>query len=89
MATTISYALLGVICVGTMLVWLGAGTSFGHGIVESVLQMNPMAAALTIIEAPGFTTYHLVPANWWWMGSLCLLCSFVVLVQTWRLTRPQ
>ncbi len=87
-ATTISYALLGVICVGTMLVWLGGGTSFGHGIVETVLQINPMAAALTIIEAPGFATYHLVPANWWWMGGMCLLCSFVVLVQTWRLTRP-
>jgi ABC-type transport system involved in multi-copper enzyme maturation permease subunit len=87
-ATTISYALLGTICVGSMLVWLGAGTSFGHGIVQSVLQVNPMAAALTIIEAPGFTTYNLVPANWWWMGGLCLLCSCIVLAQTWRLTRP-
>jgi ABC-type transport system involved in multi-copper enzyme maturation permease subunit len=88
-ATTISYALLSVVCVGTMLVWLGGGTAFGHGIVESVLQINPMAAALTIIEAPGFEAYHLVPANWWWMGGMCLLCSLVVLVQTWRLTRPQ
>lgn len=88
-ATTISYALLGLVCVGTMLVWLGAGTSFGHGIVEAVLLVNPMAAALTIIEAPGFANYHLVPANWWWMGVMCLLCTFVVLVQTWRLTRPQ
>ena len=88
-ATTVSYALLGVICVGTMLVWLGAGTALGQGTVETVLQLNPMAAALTIIEAPGFTTYHLVPANWWWMGGMCLLCSVVVLVQTWRLTRPQ
>ncbi len=88
-ATTVSYALLGTICVGTMLVWLGAGTALGQGTVEAVLQLNPMAAALTIIEAPGFTTYHLVPANWWWMGGMCLLCSAVVLVQTWRLTRPQ
>ncbi len=88
-ATTISYSLLSLVCVGTMLVWLGAGTSFGHGIVERVLQINPMAAALTIIEAPGFAGYHLVPANWWWMGAMCLLCSLVVLVQTWRLTRPQ
>jgi ABC-type transport system involved in multi-copper enzyme maturation permease subunit len=88
-ATTISYALLGAICVGTLLVWLGGGTAFGHGIVESVLQINPMAAALTIIEAPGFAAYHLVPANWWWMGGMCLFCSLVVLVQTWRLTRPQ
>ena len=88
-ATTMSYALLSVVCVGTMLVWLGGGTAFGHGIVEKVLQVNPMAAALTIIEAPGFTSYRLVPANWWWMGGLCLLCIFVVFAQTWRLTRPQ
>lgn len=88
-ATTMSYALLGVVCVGTMLVWLGGGTAFGHGVVEKVLQVNPMAAALTIIEAPGFTSYRLVPANWWWMAGLCLLCISVVLTQTWRLTRPQ
>lgn len=87
-ATTISYALLALVCVGTMLVWLGGGSAFGHGMVEAVLQVNPMAAALTIIEAPGFTAYHLVPANWWWMGALCVLCSLVVLMQTWRLTRP-
>ena len=87
-ATTVSYALLGAVCVGTMLAWLGAGTAFGHGIVESILQINPMAAALTIIEAPGFTTYHLVPANWWWMGGMCVVCTLVVLIQTWRLTRP-
>ena len=47
-----------------------------------------MAAALTIIETPGFTTFNLVPANWWWMGGLCLVCAVVLLVQTWRLTRP-
>lgn len=88
-ATTISYALLGTACIGTMLFWLGRGTSFSHATVQSVLTFNPMAAALTIIEAPGFTTYTLVPANWWWMGGLCVACSAVVLVQTWRLTRPQ
>jgi ABC-type transport system involved in multi-copper enzyme maturation permease subunit len=87
-ATTVSYALLGMVCVGTLLFWLGRGTSIGHSTIESVLKINPMAAALTIIEAPGFTTYHLVPANWWWMGSLCTVCGVIVLVQTWRLTRP-
>ncbi|MHB0959725.1 MAG: ABC transporter permease [Pirellulaceae bacterium] len=87
-ATTISYALLGLVCVGTLVFWLGRGTSFSHATIESVLKINPMAAALTIIEAPGFTTYHLVPANWWWMGSLCAACGLIVLMQTWRLTRP-
>ena len=88
-ATTVSYGLLGAACIGTMLFWLGRGTSFSQATVQSVLTVNPMAAALTIIEAPGFTTYTLVPANWWWMGGLCLACSAVLLVQTWRLTRPQ
>lgn len=89
LATTISYALLSAVCVGTMLIWLGEGTTFGHEMVESALQINPMAAALTIIEAPGFTSYRLVPSNWWWMGGMCLLCVFVMFAQTWRLTRPQ
>ena len=88
-ATTIAYALLGTVCVGTMLFWLGRDTTFGHATVESALKINPMAAALTIIEAPGFTTYNLVPDNWWWMGCMCLVCAVIVLVQTWRLTRPQ
>jgi hypothetical protein len=87
-ATTLSYALLGLLCVGTLLFWLGRGTAFSHATIESVLKINPMAAALTMIEAPGFTAYHLVPDNWWWMGFLCAACGVIVLVQTWRLTRP-
>ena len=88
-ATTISYPLIGLVCVGTLLFWLGRGTAFGHGTIEAVLKINPLAAALTIVEAPGFTNYHLVPDNWWWMGTLSALCGAVVIVQTWRLTRPQ
>jgi ABC-type polysaccharide/polyol phosphate export permease len=88
-ATTISYLVLGAMCVGTLLLWLGRGTSFGHGTVEAVLKWNPLAAALTIVEAPGFTAYHLVPDNWWWMGMLCGVCVVILFVQTWRLTRPQ
>jgi len=88
-ATTIAYALLGSVCIGTMLFWLGRGTTFGHATVEAALKINPMAAALNIVEAPGFSNYNLVPANWWWMGFGCVTCTLVVLVQTWRLTRPQ
>ncbi len=88
-ATTIAYALLGTVCVGTMVFWLGRGTTFGHATVEAALKINPMAAALNIIEAPGFTSYNLVPANWWWMGTFCVICALTMLIQTWRLTRPQ
>ena len=87
-ATTIAYALLGVVCFGTMLFWLGRDTTFGHATVETALKINPMAAALTIIETPGFTNYSLVPTNWWWMGGLCVVCAVILLVRTWRLTRP-
>jgi ABC-type transport system involved in multi-copper enzyme maturation permease subunit len=87
-ATTISYALLGAVCFGTMLFWFGRDTTFGHATIEAVLKVNPMAAALTIIEAPGFTTFNLVPANWWWMGGMCLVCAVILLLRTWRLTRP-
>lgn len=87
-ATTIAYALLGVVCFGTMLFWLGRETTFGHATVEHALKINPMAAALTIIETPGFTRYSLIPTNWWWMGGLCVVCAVILVVRTWRLTRP-
>jgi ABC-type polysaccharide/polyol phosphate export permease len=88
-ATTISYALLGMVCVGTLLFWLGKGTTFGHDTVEMVLKINPTAAALNIIEAPGFSNYNLVPDNWWLTGYCCVFFAFVLLIQTWRLTRPR
>ncbi|MFO7905185.1 MAG: ABC transporter permease [Planctomycetota bacterium] len=88
-ATTIAYATLGSVCVGTMLFWLGRDTTFGHGTVEAALKINPMAAAFHIMGAPTFANYNLVPASWWWAGCFCLICALVVLVRTWRLTRPQ
>lgn len=88
-ATTIAYALLGAICLGTLLFWLGRGTTFGHGTVEMALVINPTAAALNIIQMPGFEDYRLVPANWWWMGYFCTACALVLFVRTWQLTRPQ
>jgi ABC-type transport system involved in multi-copper enzyme maturation permease subunit len=88
-ATTIAYTLLGGICVGTFLFWLGRDTTFGYGVVETALKINPAAAAMNIVGVAGFTNYDLVPANWWWMGGLSAFCAVVLLVQTWRLTRPQ
>jgi ABC-type transport system involved in multi-copper enzyme maturation permease subunit len=88
-ATTTSYVLLLGLCAGTMLAWMGRGAPFGHRTVEAVLTINPVAAALSVIKAPGFEAYALLPHNWWFLGA-ATACSMLVLgVQTWRLTRPQ
>ena len=88
-AMTTAYTLLFGICAGTLLIWLGRDAPFGHTMVETTLTINPMAAALSVIEAPGFAQYRLVPGNWWFIGgaSACLLIFLVM--QTGRLTRPQ
>lgn len=88
-ATTIAYALLVLICAGTMLVWLGRDAPFGHSTVQAALLINPMAAALSLAEMPGFAQYNLVPANWWITGYLSLFLLLVLVGQTWRLTRPE
>ncbi len=88
-ATTTAYTLLVGVCAGTMLVWLGRGAPFGHSTVEAVLTTNPLATALSVIETPGFTQYDLVPANWRFLGYGSAFCLAVLVVQTWRLTRPQ
>jgi ABC-type transport system involved in multi-copper enzyme maturation permease subunit len=88
-STTVAYALLVGLCGGTMLIWLGRGAPFTHHAVETVLKANPLAAALSLLDAPGFGQYHLVPANWWFLGVASVVCLLVLAVQTWRLTRPQ
>lgn len=88
-ATATSYTLLVVLCVGTLLFWLAQDAPFSRTTVEAVLMVNPLAAALNLIESPGFADYNLVPINWWIVGGMCLACLGVLIVQTWRLTRPQ
>jgi ABC-type transport system involved in multi-copper enzyme maturation permease subunit len=88
-STTTAYGLLVGLCAGTMLFWLGRDSRFGHSTVEAILTVNPMAAALNVIETPGFKHYNLVPANWWIMGGAIAACLVVLGIQTWRLTRPQ
>ncbi|MEX0777987.1 MAG: ABC transporter permease subunit [Phycisphaeraceae bacterium] len=87
-ATAVAYTLVVGLCAGTMLFWLGQGAPFSAVTVEWVLRFNPLAGALELIQAPGFTDYHLVPFNWWFMAIACGVCLLVLLVQTWRLTRP-
>ncbi|MFH1920340.1 MAG: ABC transporter permease subunit [Planctomycetota bacterium] len=87
-ATTTAYALLVGLCAGTMLVWLAREAPFGHATVEAALLINPLAAALSVIEMPGFTQYNLVPGNWWFLGCASAFCLIVLIVETWRLARP-
>ena len=88
-ATALAYSVLVGGASGTFLFWLGRDAPFPRNVVEKVLTINPLAAALTLIDAPGFVGYHLLPANWWFMGGVCMASVMVLLVQTWRLTRPR
>jgi len=88
-ATVTAYALLLAIYVGPLLVWLGRDTTFGHGLVERVLLISPVAAALKVMEVPGFSQYRLVPASWWITGVATAVCLLILRVRVWQLTRPQ
>lgn len=88
-ATVTAYALLATLCGGTMLVWMGRDAIFDHSTVESLLALNPMAAALAIMEVPGFARYQLFPQAWWFI-AIAIAASLVALTsQTWHLSRPR
>jgi ABC-type transport system involved in multi-copper enzyme maturation permease subunit len=88
-AMTTSYLILLGVCVGPMLVWLGREAPFGHATVETVLSINPVAAALQASETPGFTQYQLLPLNWWIIGSACVALLVFLGLRTWQLCRPE
>jgi hypothetical protein len=88
-ATATAYALLLVICAGPLLFWLGRDGTFGHRLVEQALTASPLAAALTLMDAPGFRQYHLVPASWWLLGAATLGCFVMLRLRVWQLTRPR
>jgi len=88
-ATAAAYTVLLAVCAGPLLVWMGRDAPFGRGTVEAALVINPVAAALSVIRAPGFEDYNLVPANWWFMGVASAIGLVVLVVQTWRISRPQ
>ena len=48
-----------------------------------------MAAALSIIQLPGFEQYNLVPHNWWIIGGASVACLLVLIVRVYQLGRPQ
>ncbi|MCH5377395.1 MAG: ABC transporter permease [Planctomycetes bacterium] len=88
-ATAAAYGVLGFVCAGTMLVWVLRDTPFGHRTVERTLTINPIAAALSVIRAPGFAPYALIPNNWYFVLGACGVLGLVVSLQLYRLMRPQ
>ena len=88
-ATAGAYAVLLAVCAVPLLVWLGRDAPFGHSTVEAALSVNPIAAALSVIRMPGFQSYSLIPANWWFLGICSLISLFVLMVQTYRISRPR
>lgn len=87
-ATTVSYGLLMLVFVGTLVVWSNLDAPFSHSFVESVLSVNPMAGALSAIQADGFESFDLVPRTWWVSGIICVVLFVVLQVRTWRLCQP-
>lgn len=88
-ATATAYGVLLTLCAGTLLFWLAEDAPFTTQTVEAVLMVNPLAAAMSLLSAPGFDQYDLVPMNWWVVGGISAAALLVLIVQTWRLTRPR
>jgi len=87
-ATTTSYVAVMSLFLIPMLVWIGRDAPFGHDTVQMALAINPVGAALSVIQAPGFSNYDLLPTAWWVAGSVSAFMFLVFGVQVWRLTRP-
>ena len=88
-ATAAAYGILLSICAIPLLIWVGRDAPFGHDLVETALSINPVAAALSVIRMPGFQNYTLIPANWWFLGISSVVSLFVLVGQTYRISRPQ
>jgi hypothetical protein len=88
-ATAAAYLVLAGVCIGPLLIWLGREAPFGHTTVETALTIDPVAAALAAADTPGFTDYHLLPANWWVIGSACVVLLVVLVLRTRQLYRPE
>jgi ABC-type transport system involved in multi-copper enzyme maturation permease subunit len=88
-ATAAAYLALVAVCVAPLLVWLGREAPFGHATVQAALTINPVAAALHAADTPGFTTYDLLPANWWVVTTACVGLVVLLAVRTRQLYRPE
>lgn len=86
-STSITYVVVISIFLLPLLVWLGRDAPFGFETVQTALLSTPVGAALSVIDAPGFESYELLPASWWVAGVLSSLMFLVLGVQVWRLSR--
>lgn len=80
-------ALVG-LCIGTLLAVIARDAPFGKSTVEAILTVNPVAAALSAAETPGFKDYNLIPLNWYVVGGASAVLLLFVMVRTRRLSRP-
>jgi ABC-type transport system involved in multi-copper enzyme maturation permease subunit len=88
-AMSASYVAILIVCLGPLLVWLAREAPFGHATVEAALLVDPVAAALQASGTPGFTTYDLLPMNWWIIGGICVALLSFLRLRTWQLCRPE
>ncbi|MCC6492717.1 MAG: ABC transporter permease [Pirellulales bacterium] len=88
-ATLVAYLSLVSLLAAPMVVWLGRDAPFGHGAVERALRFSPLAAALSLLEAPGFETYDLLPTAWWTVAGGIVMCFVLLCWQSWRLMQPR
>lgn len=87
-STTMTYVIVIGLFLFPMLIWVGRDAPFGPDTVQTALLMNPVGAALSVIESPGFESYNLLPTAWW-IAAIVSVVMFVILgLQVWRLTRP-
>ncbi len=87
-ATTSAYVVVLIAFLGPLLIWMGRDAPFGQQLVEKVLSINTIGAALWAVSMPGFTSYELLPISWWVSGIVCVAALLVLVGQLWRLTRP-
>ena len=88
-ATTCAYLILVVQCVGTLLPWLGEGSFFGRGVVEWFLVVNPVAAALSVIQMPGMADYEIIKTNQTLLIAGSVACVLMLWVRTYLISRPK
>ncbi len=88
LTSTAAYLVLVVLCVGTLVVWLGEGTLFSQAVVEQVLMVNPLAAALATMDMPGFEDYEIARTNWRVLGIASGVLALFLWLRVRQLSRP-